>query len=146
MTRSDIGAWLILLCLSLTACSEQNAEVPPAQALALENGCDVRTGCTGQGAGLSVTVRMAPHRSALKPFRVSLSSDLALDAVSVSLEMQGMDMGQNHYRLLKTDTGNWQADITLPICTSGRSDWIAVFDLQGGGGHYRLSVPFTLGK
>jgi hypothetical protein len=89
---------------------------------------------------------MAPHRSALKPFNVSLSSNAELDSVTVSLEMQGMDMGQNRYRMLKRADGSWQADITLPVCTSGRSDWVAGFEVQASGRGYRLNVPFTLGE
>ncbi|TCK17329.1 hypothetical protein DFR30_0557 [Thiogranum longum] len=147
MSRIHTCGQLVLLCLALTACSEKSAEAPPVQTLRLGSGCDVREGCAGRDdTGLSVTVRMAPHRSALKPFNVSLSSNTTLESVTVSLEMQGMEMGQNRYRLLKTDAGSWQADITLPICTSGRSDWIAVFDVQAEGRHSRLSVPFTLGN
>jgi hypothetical protein len=141
-----IGAFgqIVLLCLALAACSEQDAEVPPLQTLVLDSGCEVRAGCTGRDSELSVSVRMAPHRSALKPFNILLSSDAVLESVTVSLEMQGMDMGQNRYRMLKADDGSWQADITLPICTSGRSDWIAIFELQTSNRRYQLSVPFAL--
>ncbi len=147
MSRIHSCVQLVLLCLVLTACGEKSAEAPPVQTLRPDSGCDVLEGCTGRDeTGLSVTVRMAPHRSALKPFNVSLSGNTALESVTVSLEMQGMAMGQNRYRLLETDAGSWQADITLPICTSGRSDWIAMFDVQASGRHYRLNVPFTLGN
>lgn len=106
----------------------------------------MRSGCTGRSDSLSASVRMASPRSALKPFNIALSGDAGLEAVTVNLEMQDMGMGQNRYRLLRTDDGSWQADITLPICFSGRSDWIAVFELQMPGRRYQLSVPFTLGE
>lgn len=137
------GRWIVL-CLVLTACSDQGVEATPSQKLVLDRDCDVRLGCTGQSKDLSVSVRMAAHRSALKPFKVSLSSTTGLEAVSVSLDMQDMSMGQNHYRLLRGDNGVWQTDVTLPVCASGRSDWIAVFELQAAGKHYQLIVPFTL--
>jgi len=134
---------LILGCLALVACTDP--EDRSLQTLALDAGCDVRAACVGRAGDLRVSVRMAPHRSALKPFNVTLSSDARFESVIVSLEMQGMDMGQNRYRLLKADDGRWQADITLPVCTSGRSDWVAVFELQAAGRRYRLDVPFSLG-
>ncbi len=136
---------LILLCLALVACSEGDSESQPSQVLALDSDCDVRSECIGRGDGLSVSVRMAPYRSALKPFNVTVSSGVGLEAVTVSLEMQGMDMGQNRYRLLRDGESTWQAEITLPICTSGRSDWVAVFELSTSDERYQLSVPFTLG-
>jgi len=141
------GGWLILLCLTMVvACSDGDQKAQPPQILMLDSGCDVRSGCVGRGDGLSVTVRMAPHRSALKPFNVTLSSNAGIDTVIVSLQMQGMDMGRNRYRLLRTANGRWQAEITLPVCASGRSDWIADFELQAAEARYQLSVPFTLGK
>jgi len=135
---------LILGCLALLACTDPEGR--SLQTLALDAGCDVRAACVGRAGNLRVSVRMAPHRSALIPFNVALSSDADLESVIVSLEMQGMDMGQNRYRLLKVDGGSWQADITLPVCASGRSDWVAVFELQADGRRYRLEVPFTLGE
>jgi hypothetical protein len=138
---------LILLCLglALTACGDSDPESRPLQTLMLDDACDVRSGCIGRNDDLSASVRMSPHRSALKPFNVALTSDAALEVVTVSLEMPGMDMGQNRYRLLQANEGSWQAEITLPICTSGRSDWVAVFELQTSDKRYQLSVPFTLG-
>ncbi len=141
------SAWrgvLILVCLLMTACSDSGRELSPSQTLTLDAGCDVRQGCIGRSDTWSVSVRMAPHRSALKPFRIEVSSDAGVEDVTVSLEMQGMDMGRNRYRLLRTEKGNWQAEVTLPICTSGRSDWIAVFEVQILGKPYQLNVPFTL--
>lgn len=135
----------LLLCLILVACDDVDPEVQASRVLALDNGCDVRSNCVGRYEGLSVSVRMAPQRSALKPFNVTLSSNVVLEAVTVSLEMQGMDMGQNRYRLLGGEDRTWQAEITLPVCVSGRSDWVAVFELLASDGRYRLSVPFTLG-
>ncbi|VAW80720.1 hypothetical protein MNBD_GAMMA15-129 [hydrothermal vent metagenome] len=137
---------LILVSLTFAACSDSDYELSPPQILRLEAGCDVRQGCTGQSDGVSVAVRMTPHRTALKPFRIELSSDANIEAVGLSLKMRGMEMGQNRYRLLRSDTGAWQSEVTLPVCTSGRSDWIAILDLHTSNRLYRLSVPFTLDK
>ena len=140
------GSMVVLCLVLLTACSDSSQDTQPSQTLVLDGRCDVGSGCTARGNGLSISVRMASPRSALKPFSVTLSSDVALTAVTLSLEMQGMDMGQNRYRLLHTADGRWQAEVTLPACASGRSDWLANFELQAAAAHYRLGVPFTLGE
>ena len=138
---------MVLLCLVLvTACSDSGQDTQPSHTLVLDSRCDVRSGCTARGDGVSVSVHMASQRSALKPFKVTLSTGAVLNAVTLSLEMQGMDMGQNRYRLLHTADGRWQAEITLPACASGRSDWLANFELQAAAAHYRLGVPFRLGE
>jgi len=137
----------VLLCLALlTGCSDNGRDTQASQTLVLDGHCDVQSACTARGDSVSVSVHMASTRAALKPFNVTLSSNAALSAVTVSLEMPGMDMGQNRYRLLRTANGDWQAAITLPVCVSGRSDWQANFELKTAKARYRLSVPFTLGE
>jgi hypothetical protein len=60
--------------------------------------------------------------------------------------MQGMNMGPNRYRFIPGPSGGWSADITLPICTSGRTDWLAQFELTVAGQRLQFEVPFVLHK
>jgi hypothetical protein len=57
-----------------------------------------------------------------------------------------MDMGLNRYRMLGDASSGWRAEVTLPICMSGRSDWIAEFELVSAGRRVLLRVPFVLEK
>ncbi len=140
--RRRAVAVLVLSLLSVS-CGEDPA--PPAQRLALDSACDVGAGCVVRIGGHRLTVRMAPRRAALQPFELSLSTDLPLDTVVLDLKMKGMDMGRNRYRLQRTGDGVWRARPVLPVCTSGRSDWLAEFELEAGALRYRLDVPFTVG-
>jgi hypothetical protein len=60
--------------------------------------------------------------------------------------MQGMDMGSNRYQLLADGMGGWDGVITLPICSSGRTDWLADFDFLLADRRLQLQVPFVLQK
>lgn len=50
-----------------------------------------------------------------------------LDQAVVSFKMKAMDMGINQYRLVRVENG-WVADIIIPVCTTGRRDWLVEFE------------------
>ncbi|HHO67986.1 MAG TPA: hypothetical protein ENK12_03045 [Gammaproteobacteria bacterium] len=145
------GALLATLIL-LAACGrngaepEQTATMEPAQSSA---GCDpVQERCEVTVEGLALAVRLGPGVKALNafPLRVwpALEPDARVDKFFVSFTMSGMDMGMNRYRLSPQPDGSWLAEVTLPICTSGRTDWIATIELRTDKGHWRVAVPFVL--
>lgn len=79
----------------------------------------------------------------LSEFRVFVKSE-AVQPVSVSFEMVGMDMGINRYSFTKTPSGEWKTAVLLPVCTTDRSDWVAVFDFRlNNGDAYLLEFPFN---
>jgi len=53
--------------------------------------------------------------------------------------MRGMNMGSNLYRL-QPDSEGYAGRAVLPICTSGRSDWIAEVRIETP--HKRYVAPF----
>jgi len=116
--------------------------------LALSEPCDVQLGCRAASESLTVTVIFAGDVRALQPFpvKVLLEAGGQLESVTVAFSMQGMDMGRNRYSLSSDSMGAWNAMVTLPICTTRRTDWIADFDLLAAGRHYRIQVPFVLDK
>ena len=136
------------LCVLLTACGDSERQASPAQPLQLDGGCHVDTGCRARAGGLSVQVRFAEQPRPLQPFPVhlSLAGDAEVSEVLVSFSMQGMDMGPNRYRLLSSDGSDWAADITLPVCVSGRSDWVATFELLAEERRWLLEVPFVVSR
>ena len=60
--------------------------------------------------------------------------------------MVGMQMGLNRYRLLQGEEHAWYANVTLPVCSSGRSDWIAEFELTSGQQRFMFTAPFSLAR
>ena len=70
---------------------------------------------------------------ALKPFIVHIvDTDNILEQAKVIFEMKAMDMGINQYVFKKVDD-NWQANVVIPICTTGRLDWVAEFEIASNG-------------
>jgi len=139
---------MIVFCFGVLASCRP--EVPPQsalQSLVAEAGCDVRRGCDVQGEKLHLTVRMGPSVRVLQPFPVSLHVDTgAVEEIYVLFTMQNMDMGWNRYRLERAADGDWHAEVTLPVCSSGRSDWLAAFELVSGGERSAFVVPFAAEK
>lgn len=65
-------------------------------------------------------------------------------SVVLSFQMQGMDMGLNRFALEPTADGHWRGEVTLPVCSSGRRDWLV--DVSVGEGPPRVvRFGFTLG-
>ncbi|HHH43675.1 MAG TPA: hypothetical protein ENK49_06015 [Gammaproteobacteria bacterium] len=139
-----------LICLAglLSSCDPAPAPEVSAQPLRLSTPCNVRQGCRAVGETISARVVFGRQVRGLQPFPVQVMVDSAdpIESVSVAFAMQGMDMGQNRYRLNGDTMSAWTASVTLPICSSGRSDWVADFDLLAAGRHYRFQVPFVLGE
>ena len=114
---------------------------------ATASGCEPQQGCAVRGESVSMQLRFLAPPHALKPFPVQLlvTTDQQVESVVIAFSMAGMDMGLNRYRMVRDpQTGNWGADVTLPMCVSGRSDWIAGVDLVIAGRDYRWTVPFVV--
>ncbi len=137
---------VIVLCLSLYGCSDaqQGHDIVP---LKVVEGCDAAlSSCTAEGAGIVMNLQLPAAVRTLQrfPMRLELSSEQSVEAVMVSLEMVGMDMGSNRYVLQPvTGTNGWQASVMLPVCSQGRSDWVARFTVNTGSGNYVAVFPFT---
>lgn len=108
----------------------------PAEALALA--CpDPLAGCTFNHAGLPVQVQFSQTPVPLEEFVLSVRAP-GTQRVSAEFQMVGMDMGFNRYDL-RPAAGTYSARITLPVCVSGRHDWIVYLSLDGT----RYALPFA---
>lgn len=76
----------------------------------------------------------------LRPFQLTIRHPQASN-ISVEMNMQGMEMGLNRYRLLAQD-GIWFADIILPACLQGRSDWEMIIRIEDGSGGSVKKINF----
>ncbi|MDH3831614.1 MAG: hypothetical protein OEU48_08080 [Gammaproteobacteria bacterium] len=140
---------LLLAGLLLLACSRQpEPEQLPVSQLVAAADCDVLTGCRVSDVDAFIDVLFETKPRALQPFPVAIQTEGMQDvkAVTVSFSMRAMAMGLNRYALTHAAEGSWQGEVTLPICVSGRTDWIAEFDIQLPDRHVVFAVPFVLGK
>ena len=97
-------------------------------------------GCTARDGARFMTVKMSGDVRPLRPFelRLSLPERVRQTArqASVDFIMVGMDMGINRYSLLQQPDGDFLGRVILPVCSVGRSDWVAklgvIVTLEGG--------------
>lgn len=116
--RFAVHAFLLGLLLNLlTACQRESAlAVIPTPVVC----SDLLAGCTFSERGDHI--RFLSPAAVLKPFKVEVTAPDA-DGVTMSFSMAGMQMGLNRYQLVNTAKQQWQAEIVLPLCIQGRSDW-----------------------
>ena len=69
----------------------------------------------------------------------------AVKSIHVDFAMQNMEMGLNRYRLIQASQSDaWQAEVTLPICVQGRSDWNMLLEIEAGKKIQRFKLPFSV--
>lgn len=109
--------------------------VAPAVAVACP---DLRAGCAARVDGRDIGFGVRGELKALAPFEVWLKAPGAGSA-QASFAMVGMDMGFNLYTLRRDSSGIFRSRVTLPVCVSGRREWVMTIKVDG----QALSVPFV---
>lgn len=104
----------------LSACG--NPLPPPTPCADLTRGCRIDQA--------SVEARVDRIPSALQPFVLSVRAPEGKQ-LHAEFVMQGMEMGLNRYRLERQPNGEWQGRVTLPVCVSGRRDWLLILEMDG---------------
>jgi len=112
-------------------------------------------GCSAQDGLRGMKLQMSGDVRPLRPFELRLILPEAVRALateaSVDFVMVGMDMGINRYTLLKQANGDFVGKVILPVCSIGRSDWVAklsvMVNLADGGAQemWTAEMPFTAG-
>lgn len=112
--------------------------------------CEATGGCVAQGQGLAVELSLPDAVRPLEPFPVRLRMR-GLDPESVAwvrvdFEMTGMDMGVNRVALTPgpEGVGEWGGRATLPVCVTGRSDWLARVSVGTPEQVYQADFPFPV--
>jgi hypothetical protein len=121
------------------------ADLPRVGLALVEPGCDAsRTVCTARQGAQALALQMQGPVVGLRPFRVQVvPSGMVVREVQLECSMPDMDMGQNRYRLLPEGNG-WVGLVTLPICTTGRSDWLATVRVLGDTQQWEADFPFEM--
>jgi hypothetical protein len=99
---------------------------------------DLHKGCRTDLDGKAITVSVVGELKPLQAFQVRVTSPDAAK-VEARFTMEGMDMGFNLYTLRADKKGMYQANVTLPVCVTGRRDWVMHLSVDGA----RLAVPFV---
>lgn len=99
---------------------------------------DPLVGCVFSHRGTPVTMRFSIQPVPLEAFELHVAAAGA-NKVSAEFQMVSMDMGFNRYDLRPAGDGLFVSRVTLPVCVSGRRDWILYLDLDGS----RYALPFS---
>lgn len=141
MTRRSLWGWVALAAgasLGAAVLLHFGGLLTPRGVVEQVSCENVVAGCIFPQQNLRITFDRQPQP--MQPFRLKVEI-LTAREVHASFAMRDMQMGLNRYRLLAEGAGVWKADITLPICIHGRSDWIMTLDVDG-----RLyQLPFSSG-
>lgn len=115
------------------------------QVLVASADCDPqRQPCVAGTADAGVQFHLPEGARLMQPFPVEVTvHGPALDGVTVDFRMQGMDMGVNRVGLQAAADGLWRAQVILPLCATGRADWIATVEARSDGSVWRARFPFS---
>lgn len=99
---------------------------------------DPVAGCGFEHAGAPARLQFSTQPVPLEAFRIDVVAP-GVDSIAAEFQMQGMEMGFNRYDLKRRADGVSSAEVTLPVCVSGRHDWTLYLTLDGR----RYAVPFA---
>jgi hypothetical protein len=125
------------------------------QQLAAEPDCQpVDRWCHAGRGRVELALHLGGPVTPLTVFPVKLGIEgldpAGIDAVTITFEMQGMDMGLNRFELEPVSgPGNgvrYRGKAMLPVCVSGRVDWRARVSVATPMGLYRAVFDFTTGQ
>ena len=130
------GLPLLLIGLAALVLWHDSDDMPAATVtLACD---DLARGCATRLHGREVSIGLSGPVKALKPLDVWVKAAGA-KTVQARFTMQGMDMGFNLYTLSADGDGIFRASVTLPICVSGRRDWIMAVQIDAD----LVTIPFS---
>lgn len=109
----------------------------PAEAIAVDC-ADPVAGCAVNYREATAKLRFSRQPVPLESFELTVTAPNAT-RISAEFQMVGMDMGFNRYDLRPTPEGAFATKVTLPVCVSGRHDWVLYLDLDGT----RYALPFS---
>lgn len=140
MTRANLiriaGPLLLAVALiAIAVVGYQMSRPPESRQIAC---ADPIAGCAFSHEGETVTLRLSDWPRPMQAFTLEVTAPGAQKA-HAEFQMRGMEMGFNRFDLRPAGADILAARVTLPICVSGRQDWVLYLKLDGN--HY--STSFT---
>ncbi len=125
--------------------ADDGIPLPTITLPAADPACDPsQTLCSAGDGERRLALRLQGPVTGLRPFRVELvAAGMKVREAQLEFTMPDMDMGQNRYRLLPEGNG-WVGLVTLPICTTGRSDWRVTVRVLGDEQQWEAGFRFEM--
>ena len=118
---------LVLAFITLAVVGTRAKHPTAAQVIACAN---PPQGCGFSHHGSAAQLRFMSPPTPMQPFKIEVRAPGAKHA-SAEVQMVGMDMGISRYNLSPAAQGVFSAEITLPVCVSGRRDWNLYLAIDG---------------
>lgn len=132
----------LILLIALGFAAKSYLAKPDLAAVSILACADITQSCGNE----RFTVQFSEAPQVMKPLHLNLHMNRAeaVKNIHVDFAMRSMEMGLNRYRLIQANqSGDWQAEVTLPICVQGRSDWNMLIEIDYGNGIKRFQLPFA---
>jgi len=113
----------------VVACSRESP--PAAESLGKAEDCiPLGQTCTVRSESRAVDLTLPAGVEPLTPFSVVAAvKGSRARRVTVDFSMKGMDMGKNRFALAEQGE-HWVGNAILPVCTTGRVDWVATVEVE----------------
>lgn len=141
MDGLKLPRWLapMLVILLIAGVVLASRFLQPAPSAPVQVDCpNLAAGCSASLDGRRIALGVRGELKVLSPFEVWVEAAGA-KSVQASFTMEGMDMGFNLYTLRPDPDSLFRARVTLPVCVSGRRDWVMTLHIDGRA----LLVPFV---
>ncbi len=141
--------WLVVLVvfilvgfgLSRIKPPELTPDLSQSELIGTVEGCDLAgQSCEIKGYRLDIDRPVKP----LTLLKTRLQTRASIDSAVLYLEMKDMDMGINRFKLKPMKDGGWESDVMIPVCSTGRRDWLVSLVVQDEGRNYRLVYPLSV--
>jgi hypothetical protein len=92
--------------------------------------------------GAAIELSITPHPiPVVRPLQVDATlSGLSADKVELDFSGATMNMGYNRVTLQSSQPGRYSGQATLPVCVTGRMEWVATLMIASGREH--IAIPF----
>lgn len=154
MSRTPISKVVVLALILLVGAAiwwHQEKEAPQIPVHLQKVRCiPERSNCNATIDGGQLQWRIDAPIQYLKAFpnRIYLKNiaDKDVRQISIDYVMIGMEMAANRSVFKRISSGVWQTESVIPICSSGRKDWVAVVRLQTRQGIWQTGFMFSVTK
>lgn len=143
---------IFIFALKLMPKNKKNDMIP---VYVSTSGCNVQEKkCQMNLGGINFNILIDKNIYYLKKFDVDIFVDEKyknnIKSIKVSFKMKNMNMGINVYTLNKVlaekQNESWKANAILPICVSGRADWVSELEVVIENNKYILVFPIQVKK
>jgi hypothetical protein len=141
----DLSIVLVLAAIAIIGYRYSPLLLPKADlTLTPAAGCDLhRQPCRAElPGGGSIEMGITPHPiPVVKPLQVDVTLS-GMTAQKVEIDFAGitMDMGYNRQTLLPSGEYGFTGKTTLPVCITGRMEWVATLLVETD--RQRIAIPF----